>query len=390
MAEILAISPKRIELYYLQAPVETPVKTSFGTMTARPAVFVRVEDADGTEGWGEIWCNHPSFTGGHRLRLAADVMAPKLIGRKFASPEQATEALTKETWTLRIQCAEPGPHAQVIAGFDTAFWDLAARRAGKPLCAMLAGEQFKPPRAVPAYASGINPDGAPETIARARGLGYRAFKMKIGFGRDTDIAAVDAARDALQPGESLMLDANQAWDLKAARDMASALANLFCNWFPEWLEEPLLADATATTWAALKESCRVPLAGGENLLGMDQFDGAINAGALSVIQPDVAKWGGVTGCRTVGQRAIAAGRRYCPHFLGGAVGLAASAHLLAAVGGTGLLEVDVNPNPLRDAVMDKPFEISDGAFRLPDGPGLSVAPNPAAMAEFQTDYAEIV
>jgi D-galactarolactone cycloisomerase len=100
---------------------------------------------------------------------------------------------------------------------------------------------------------------------------------------------------------------------------------------------------------------RVPLAGGENLIGFREFDAAIAAGHLGVIQPDICKWGGISGCIAVARRAIAAGRRYYPHWLNSGIGLHAAAHVLAAVGGDGLLEHDAMeilsrlcwPNPSR-------------------------------------------
>jgi L-alanine-DL-glutamate epimerase-like enolase superfamily enzyme len=117
-----------------------------------------------------------------------------------------------------------------------------------------------------------------------------------------------------------------------------------------WIEEPLRADRPAAEWAALAAATSTPLAAGENLLGLDAFDEAVAARRYAVVQPDIAKWGGISGCWPVIARVRAAGLRYCPHYLGAGIGLAASAHLLAAVGGDGLLEVDANPNPLRSAL----------------------------------------
>lgn len=93
------------------------------------------------------------------------------------------------------------------------------------------------------------------------------------------------------------------------------------------------------------------------------------------MQPDVCKWGGLSGCLEVARSARSAGLRYCPHYLGGGIGLLASAHLLAAVGGDGLLEVDCNPNPLREALASPYPPLSQGNFLLPAGPGLGVEPN---------------
>jgi L-alanine-DL-glutamate epimerase-like enolase superfamily enzyme len=67
---------------------------------------------------------------------------------------------------------------------------------------------------------------------------------------------------------------------------------------------------------------------------------------------------------------------FCPHYLGGAVGLLASAHLLAAVGGDGRLEVDAQGNPLRDAVFPDFPHVRAGRLTLSEAPGLGLDPDP--------------
>ena len=81
---------------------------------------------------------------------------------------------------------------------------------------------------------------------------------------------------------------------------------------------------------------------------------------LAVIQPDVTKWGGITGNFDVAARSVAAGKRYCPHFFGGGVSLLSSLHVLAAAGGTGLLEFDCHPNVGREAVVGDLLPVTDG------------------------------
>jgi D-galactarolactone cycloisomerase len=79
-------------------------------------------------------------------------------------------------------------------------------------------------------------------------------------------------------------------------------------------------------------------------------------------------------------RAIrATGLRYCPHYLGGGIGLLASAHLLAAVGGDGILEIDANPNPLRTETCGPLTAIREGRARLTDAPGLGFEPDLARL-----------
>jgi len=115
--------------------------------------------------------------------------------------------------------------------------------------------------------------------------------------------------------------------------------------------------------------------------GVASFDAMIASGSLRFVQPDVGKWGGISGCREVGRRAAARGVTLCPHWLAGGVGLAASLHLLAAAGTAGSVqEVDANPNPLREEVL--PLEVRDGAVTLDDAPGLGVEPDLKRLARF--------
>ena len=212
----------------LRWPVKVPVRTSFGTMHDRPAVLVRVEDAEGAHGWGEAWCNFPSCGAEHRARLIESVLAPLLVGRAFASPEAAFAEMTARTAVLAIQSGEPGPIAQAIAGVDIALHDLAARRRGLPLWRHLsrAAGEGGGTAGVPVYASGINPERPGDTVAALRAAGYTAFKLKVGFGAERDVANLAEVRAAAGAGAAVMVDANQAWDLATATAMADALARV--------------------------------------------------------------------------------------------------------------------------------------------------------------------
>jgi D-galactarolactone cycloisomerase len=72
--------------------------------------------------------------------------------------------------------------------------------------------------------------------------------------------------------------------------------------------------------------------------------------------------------------------RYCPHFLGGGVGLLASAHVLAAAGGDGMLEIDANPNPLRSALTPQLASPAQGACHLGETPGIGSTPDLQELA----------
>jgi L-alanine-DL-glutamate epimerase-like enolase superfamily enzyme len=288
-------------------------------------------------------------------------------------PAALWRELAMRTHVLAVQSGDAGAFSAALAGLDAALWDLKARRAGLPLARLLGGEV----REVPVYASGLNPGDGPETVERARAEGYQRFKQKIGFGEEVDLPNLRRIASGLREGEALLADANQGWTAEEALRVAPKLNELPLG----WVEEPIVADRPEEEWRLLAEAYAAPLAGGENLRGQDLLRAASDPW-LGVVQPDVGKWGGVSGCSAVGQAAVEAGKRYCPHWLSGGIGLMASAHLLSAVGGEGLLEVDSNPNPLR-TLLAQPFpRLADGAFALTDAPGIGVEPDMGAARPF--------
>lgn len=76
------------------------------------------------------------------------------------------------------------------------------------------------------------------------------------------------------------------------------------------------------------------------------------------------------------------GRRWAPHMFGTAVGVVASMHLFAAVPGGVLLELDANPNPLRDELLQDPLRVEGGRLRLTDGPGLGIRLRPETIRRY--------
>ncbi len=275
---------------------------------------------------------------------------------------------------LALQCGEPGPFAQAIAALDTAHWDLRARRAER-LWRMLGGTNQQ----VRVYASGINPAGSAATASRARQAGHRAFKLKVGFDMQVNLANLAAIR-GLIGSDMLAADANQAWSV----DEALRRIPYMSRFNLAWLEEPVRADLGWEAWRPLAASGGPPLAGGENIVGEATFDSAFREGVLSAIQPDLAKWGGVSLCARVGRAALRHGKRFCPHYLGGGIGLLASAHLLAGVGGVGLLEIDANENPLRDACCGSVASVNSGAVMLSEEPGLRAVPDLDTLEAWRT------
>lgn len=359
----------RVEAHVFRTPIQEPVRTSFGTMTERVAVFVRVEDSDGARGWGEIWCNFPNAAAEHRALLFADIVAPRALGKSLDDPVRLWGEINRALHVLRVQSGDAGALSAAAAGLDLAIHDLRARKRGLPLWRALGGTDSAP---VPVYASGLNPGRAAyDTVGRMRAAGYRAFKIKVGFGEETDLGSLRPVAQELQAGERLMVDVNQGWDLRTACALSPKLAEFGLG----WIEEPLMADRPLSEWTQVAAVAPTQLAAGENLRGAGPFQEMIDSGLFGVIQPDAAKWGGHSGCLPVARAALAAGRTYCPHFLGGGIGLLHSLHLLAAVRGPGLLEVDANPNPLREGVLQDLLSVRDGTVSLPGGQGLGLEPD---------------
>ena len=366
---------KTVQAFCYRYPLATPVVTSFGKMLNRPAVFVRAEDDDGNVGWGEVWCNFPSTGAEHRARLVNEVLAPAACSQAINQPAELYEKLTRGTAVLALQSGEAGPFAQAIAGIDLAVWDLFARRDRTSLWRLLGAAR----NMIKVYASGINPAGSREMAEAALERGHRALKLKVGFAPETDRANLTALRQLVGSG-MLAADANQGWSLDQALEMAPRLQEFGLA----WLEEPIRADRPWREWTTLRARADVPLAAGENIASRAGFAEALTGDVLSVVQPDIAKWGGLSVCSRIARDIMKAGKTFCPHYLGGGIGLLASAHLLAGVGGEGLLEVDANDNPLRDRFCGAVANVHDGKITLGDEPGLGIEPDLNAVAQYRT------
>lgn len=367
----------RIETYPLGARVAQGPLSSLAAMPVRRGCLIRVEDKDGAFGWGEIWCNFPPHGAESRAHLVADVIAPELLGKVFGHWSRVRPDLESRLARMMIHTGEAGAFAHCLAGVDMAVADLAARRAGLDMTRFLGGTAAEH---VSVYASTPSGGALEERCAYIQDSGHDAVKLKIGYDAQTDQAAVALCRATLGPQFGLMVDANQAWDCDAALHHIGALAPYGLN----FVEEPLRADDAPAHWRRLAQNSPVPLAAGENIMGAEAFAAFVDAGALAVVQPDVAKWGGVSGTLAVGRHARAAGARCCMHFMGTGLGLAASLHLLAVIGGDGRVELDINDNPLRSELGAIDLQVRQGKLPVPFGVGFGFEPDPAALRRLST------
>jgi D-galactarolactone cycloisomerase len=128
----------------------------------------------------------------------------------------------------------------------------------------------------------------------------------------------------------------------------------------------------------------MPLAAGENIASREAFEQVLSEDVLGVVQPDIAKWGGLTLCTGLARDILKAGKTFCPHYLGGGIGLLTSAHLLAGVGGEGWLEVDANDNPLRDYLCGPVANVTEGSIALNEDPGLGIVPDLSRIDRYRS------
>jgi D-galactarolactone cycloisomerase len=369
----VAVAFVRVRLY--RAKVDRPMVTWFGSLLDRPMLVVEVEDGDGARGWGEVWCNFPAFAAEHRAGFLRDVVAPMLEGMRLSEPADAGRRIDGELGVQAIQAGEQGLVEGLIAGLDQALWDLILRRERLPLWRALGG---KP--SVGVYASGAEPSDALAVVMRGLDAGHRAFKVRAGFRDNIDLDAVILVRDAIGDDCALIVDGNQAWRPRQALEIAERLERLGLA----WLEEPIRADEPVRVWRELASRSPVPLSAGENVRSAAGFGSLIDDRLVRYVQPDVGKWGGVTHCLEVGRRAVGSGLGYSPHWLGGAIGLAFSLNLLGVVGGDGLAEIDINPNPLRDAF---PLpSVDDGIVELSNDPGFGFEPDFSSIERYRVAF----
>ncbi|HXH83305.1 MAG TPA: mandelate racemase/muconate lactonizing enzyme family protein [Candidatus Tectomicrobia bacterium] len=363
-----------LRVHVLSAPVHEPIRMAHGTLRTRPAVLVEIVTADGATGWGESWVNFPPWAWRERVATLTEGVRPLLLGVVADDREGLRRRLHDTLVPMARQWGALGPVMQAISAVDIALWDLAGRVAGQPVAHLLGGDAGAP---LPAYASGLGPARAVAQAERAVAAGFTALKLKIGFDWEADRANIAAVRRTVGPGITLMVDANQAWTVAETLARGPWLAEQGVR----WLEEPV-PSGDAHDLRQVTGKAGVPIAAGENVYTVCGFRRLLEARAVDVAQPDVAKTGGLSEMASICRLAGAHGVPWAPHFYGGALGMAATLHAFAAFPGGVAVEWDWNENPLRDALLRRPFEVRDGAVTPPAGPGLGVEIDPAALRRF--------
>ncbi len=274
-------------------------------VTRNFVIEVRVFDTEGGTGCGFSWT--PTI-GAQAVRALLDHDIRDFALGAPADPETVWPAL----WGHLHEAGSGGLTTIAMAGLDLALWDLAGRRRGLPLTALLGGRRRD---SVAVYGSGVNLHySTEELVAQTRRwveAGFDSVKIKVGRPEVAeDCERVAAVREVIGPDRGLMIDANQRWDLEQATAAMGALE----VYAPGWIEEPLRADDLAGH-AELRRRISTPIAIGENLHTVYRFRDALDAEACDVIQPNVVRVGGITPFRAVVDLADERGVTLHPHLL---------------------------------------------------------------------------
>ena len=361
-----------IDVFPIRAKGGVSPKMALGAMPTRPALLVLIRDVDGCPGWGEVWANFPPRANLHKAHVIEDVVAPRLRGARFVEPREIGAFLCDRLSIYFLHVGQLEVFSHILAGIDAALWDLSLRKAGRSFAEFMGLSEAS----AQSYATSINADDLERLIPHHASLGQTHFKLKVGFSEHGNREIVERAARLCPNGSRIMVDSNQSWTLATARDELRRLEDLA----PYFAEEPLPANAPLADWEALASSTEIPLAGGENIYGIENFCAMANAG-LRILQPDVAKWGGVTGALDLA-RVMPQGTCLWPHFMGTAVGQVAALSVTAALAGTSSCEVDVNENALRTDLCGDIITVRNGRVDLPSEPGLVMPPIPDLLATF--------
>jgi D-galactarolactone cycloisomerase len=354
-----------------------PYRTSGGlqSIAGRPSaglnmLLLRLDTDDGVTGWGEAF--------GHGVcpasKTAFDTLVAPMLIRRDPS---AIDALMHDLQQTLHLFGRSGAVMYALSGVDIALWDIAGKVAGEPLYRLLGGTD----RALPAYASLLRcsgPDTVAVSCARALAQGYRQIKL-----HEITVPAVQAARDAVGPDLTLMLDTNCPWSVDEALTTVTALRPFDLH----WLEEPVWPPEDHAGLAKVRAAGAVTAAG-ENAAGLLEFRHAFDLRALDVAQPSVTKIGGISMMRRIIALAQEFGVRVVPHCPYFGPGFIASLHITAALPADTPVErlaVDLEATPFGDWV-----DAKDGHMRVPQGPGLGVDPDPALIARYRTHEPTII
>lgn len=343
--------------------LKRPVVARIATITEWPLVLIDLYTEEGVVGQSYL---EPYIVKSMRYLIPAlHDFGDMLKGRRIA-PFELYNAARKSLHFVGYG----GMAAIAVAGLDMAAWDALAKAASVPLCVLLGGTVgpvkaynsnglwLQEPAAVAAEAIMLRDEG-----------GFSALKLRLGRQKHADdLATIDAVRDAVGSEMQIMVDFNQGLDLAEALLRCHAIDDLDLT----WIEEPIVYD-NFDGFAQLAAELKTPIQIGENFYGPLDLHRALQCKACDFVMPDFMRIGGVTGWLKAA--AIA-----------GVTGTPMSTHLYPEVAAHVMRVTDtahwLEWQDWVDPILERPYEIRNGALHIPDVPGLGLKWNEKAIATY--------
>jgi glucarate dehydratase len=360
---------KSVRRWLVRVPVRTPIVWGSGVRTGVTRLVVELETAGGVVGWGETICLLDAIPA-----VVDRVVIPLAIGRGV----DAVEALHRHVLGAGYYHHK---RAAVMAtcAVEMAMWDAFGKACGQPLYRLWGGRWRQ---RIPLAAYLLQSDPA-QVVADARAYredGYETYKLKIGYDEHSDIELTHLVREVIGPDAPLRLDVNGAWTPGTAKRQCRRLV----PYDPAYIEQPLELDDLAGH-AALRASQSIPIALDESAYTLQDVGNIVRAQAADVILLDPHEAGGLW--PTVKSAAIAesVGIPVTLHS-GGELGLSQAAYLHLAASIPNLsLAIDNELRHLAGDVITEPFAVERGALVVPEGPGLGVTLDHAAVERYRVD-----
>jgi len=353
---------KSVQPFILHLPLTSDsISDSTHSITHWGVVGTVIETTDGLKGYG--------FTGTH-AHLASDRLitscirdcyAPLLIGEDANEHQRLWTKLARYPslqWVGRA-----GITHLALAAVDVALWDLKAKKAGVPLWSLLGGARTDRLEAYNTDIGWLSFSLEDLLAGSARAVeeeGFTRIKLKVGHDDpNIDVRRLEAVRKRLGADVRIAIDGNGKWDLPTCQRFCERARDLDIYWF----EEPLWYDDIAGH-AALAKSSTIPIALGEQLYTVDAFRAFISAGAVSYVQPDVTRLGGVTEYIQVADLALAHRLPVVPH-----AGEMSQVHVHLSYWHPASTILEYIPW-IKDH-FEEPSNVDAGIYRRPQQPGAS-------------------
>ncbi len=368
-----------IKTHLLYHELEKPFQSSFSTFKARHHCLVEVICDNGLIGWGEAL--GPADINAAIIKS----MTPMLVG---CNPLDI-DPIWRDIYNQYRDQGQRGPIHTALSGIDIALWDIMGKYLKMPIYQLMGGAYRTK---IPAYATGgfrvVGEDHAETCAKEMAGYvaeGFKAVKIKIGYGIKSDIKTIKAVRAAIGDDIELMIDANHGYD---AID-AISIGRMAHQFNIEWFEEPVAPEALCA-YQDIRQKQPIAIAAGETWHGVFAFADILEKSCIDILQPDVCGVGGLSEAKKIITLADIYHVRLVPHIWGTAVALAAGLHFHAIIPPSPLahearspkLEFDQTYNPFRQAIVNNPISHENGMVNVPNGHGLGIEINRDSLKEF--------